>query len=39
MELDAAASVLDDQKVEKFLTECGCEWEFNPPHASHFGGV
>ena len=38
-ELDAAASVLDDQKVEKFLTECGCEWEFNPPHTSHFGGV
>ena len=20
-------------------TEQGCEWQFNPPHASHFGGV
>ena len=25
--------------MEKFVTECGCKWEFNPPHASHFGGV
>ena len=39
MELDAAASELDEKKVEKFVTECGCKWEFNPPHASHFGGV
>ena len=38
-ELDAAASELDEKKVEKFVTECGCKWEFNPPHASHFGGV
>ena len=38
-ELDAAASELDEKKVEKFITECGCKWEFNPPHASHFGGV
>ena len=38
-ELDAAASELDEKKVEKFATECGCEWEFNPPHTSHFGGV
>ena len=38
-ELDAAASELDEKKVEKFETECGCKWEFNPPHASHFGGV
>lgn len=21
------------------MTECGCKWEFNPPHASHFGSV
>ena len=39
MELDAAASELNEKKVEKFVTECGCKWEFNPPHASHFGGV
>ena len=37
-ELDAAASELDE-KVEKFVTECGCKWEFNLPHASYFGGV
>ena len=30
-ELDAAASELDEKKVEKFVTECGCKWEFNPP--------
>ncbi|XP_061684073.1 uncharacterized protein LOC133505126 [Syngnathoides biaculeatus] len=23
----------------KFLHENGCTWEFNPPHASHMGGV
>ena len=38
-ELDAAASELDEKKVENFVTECGCKWEFNPRHASHFGGV
>ena len=38
-ELDGAASELDEKKVEKFVTECGCKWEFNPPHASYFGGV
>ena len=38
-ELDVAASELDENKVGKFVTECGCKWEFNPPHASHFGGV
>ena len=38
-ELEAAASELDEKKVETFVTECGCKWEFNPPQASHFGGV
>ena len=37
--LDAAASELDKKKVEKFVTECGCKWEFNPPYASHFSRV
>ena len=32
-------SELNDEKMEKFVTEYGCKWEFNPPHASHFGGV
>ena len=38
-ELGEAVSELNDKKVEKFVTEYGCKWEFNPPHASHFGGV
>ena len=25
--------------MEKYLTEQGCEWQFNLPLASHFGGV
>ena len=38
-ELGEAVSELNDKKVEKFMTEYGCKWELNPPHASHFGGV
>ena len=29
----------DKEKIRKFVEEQGCEWKFNPPHASHFGGV
>lgn len=32
----------DDPKqtsISKYLHENGCTWEFNPPHASHMGGV
>ena len=25
--------------IERYTSEQGCEWLFNPPHASHFGGV
>ena len=38
-ELDESLAEMDKQAVEKYLTEQGCEWQFNPPHASHFGGV
>lgn len=38
-ELKDASSELNEEKVKKFVTESGCEWELNPPHASHFGGV
>ncbi|KAK7898591.1 hypothetical protein WMY93_019444 [Mugilogobius chulae] len=27
-----------DPKIQRFLSEIGCVWEFNPPHASHMGG-
>ena len=29
----------DKEKIQKFVVQQGCEWKFNPPHASHFGGV
>lgn len=29
----------DEKRIEEFITQQGCEWKFNPPHASHFGGV
>ena len=38
-ELDQALSELDKDMVERFVVKQGCEWLFNPPHASHFGGV
>lgn len=38
-ELDEALEEMDHRKVERFVTEQGSEWKFNPPHASHFGGV
>ncbi|KAJ8346547.1 hypothetical protein SKAU_G00279480 [Synaphobranchus kaupii] len=28
----------NDKRVESYLTEQGCTWQFNPPHASHMGG-
>ncbi|XP_070550848.1 uncharacterized protein [Ptychodera flava] len=38
-ELQAAAKELDQDRIKKFLTTRDCEWIFNPPHASHFGGI
>ena len=38
-ELDGALNEMDAEKVKKYVAEQGCEWKFNPPHASHFGGV
>jgi hypothetical protein len=38
-ELDGALKEMDAEKVKKYVAEQGCEWKFNPPHASHFGSV
>ncbi|XP_059825057.1 uncharacterized protein LOC132393663 [Hypanus sabinus] len=28
-----------DKTVQRYLSEQGCNWEFNTPHASHMGGA
>ena len=38
-ELDDAMREMDQHRVAKYVKGQGCEWLFNPPHASHFGGV
>ncbi|XP_073459912.1 uncharacterized protein [Aquarana catesbeiana] len=32
-------SNLDTERVERYLSEQGCTWTFNPPHSSHMGGA
>lgn len=32
-------SNIDSVHVERYLSEQGCTWTFNPPHSSHFGGA
>jgi hypothetical protein len=29
---------MDHKALAKYIAEQNCEWVFNPPHASHFGG-
>ncbi|XP_048586638.1 uncharacterized protein LOC125568411 [Nematostella vectensis] len=39
-ELEESLKAIEtDQSVTRYVTEQGCTWLFNPPHASHFGGV
>ena len=38
-ELDEALQEMDKAAIGRYVLEQGCEWVFNPPHASHFGGV
>ena len=38
-ELDNAVREMDQRRLEKYVRNQGCEWCFNPPHASHFGGI
>jgi hypothetical protein len=38
-ELKEALTEIEDDQVRRFLAESMCEFQFNPPHASHMGGV
>ena len=38
-EIDQALAEVDKESVARYLSEQGCKWLFNPPHASHFGGA
>ena len=38
-ELDNALGEMDRERVASYLSSQQCEWLFNPPHASHFGGI
>ena len=38
-ELDEAMKEMDQRRLERYVKEQGCEWRFNPPYASHFGGT
>ena len=38
-ELNEALNQMDQEKVASYLSSLQCQWEFNPPHVSHFGGV
>ena len=38
-ELGDALRETDQRQVKGYVNNHGCEWIFNPPHASHFGGA
>jgi len=38
-EVDKCKSELDFKKIQAYGVGSGIEWNFNPPHASHMGGV
>ncbi|XP_033760782.1 uncharacterized protein LOC117342685 [Pecten maximus] len=36
---DLGTTVIESKDVKDFLSTHGATWVFNPPHASHFGGI
>ncbi|XP_071481344.1 uncharacterized protein [Diadema antillarum] len=38
-ELKESLASLNSSKIRRFLSQRGMEWQFNPPGASHMGGV
>ena len=38
-ELQISKKGCDNKQIESYLTDQGCQWLFNPPHASHMGGT
>lgn len=38
-ELSKSSSCLDQDAIQSYGTCKGIEWHFNPPHASHMGGI
>ncbi|XP_028407516.1 uncharacterized protein LOC114530125 [Dendronephthya gigantea] len=38
-ELDQTLNAMNQKDIKKYVSEQNCKWKFNPPHASHFGGV
>ena len=30
---------MDQHRLERYVKDQGCEWRFNPPYSSHFGGA
>ena len=38
-EIDDALNEMDQKAIATYVTEQNCEWIFNPPDGSHFGGV
>ncbi|XP_061133003.1 uncharacterized protein LOC133153005 [Syngnathus typhle] len=37
--IGASKELRMDSTVQQYLSDQGCIWEFNPPHASHMGGA
>ena len=38
-ELQSCLKEMDEGAIQSYLAAEGCDWIFNPPHASHAGGV